>query len=221
MSPSPTTTYWSLESALLYNLLYCLGLILTYRAITTTHELELFGTSIRTAFRTLFTEHERKRPWAVLLTPGLVPAFVLNMILQSLIFRPLEGLIEPSDARPAKEFFFLSIAGRAMFLLLTTVVLAPLDVIVTRLAVQRNYGGSPLETSTAEPVPVEGVPAVDLEKGESPLPDNEAEEVVVRLRSEHDLYLGLYDCAKRIVQEEGWAVLYRGWWVTGIGNLYL
>ena len=39
------------------------------------------------------------------------------------------------------------------------------------------------------------------------------------LRSEGDPYLGLVDCAKRIVTEEGWTTLYRAWWVTFIGGL--
>ena len=39
------------------------------------------------------------------------------------------------------------------------------------------------------------------------------------LRSEGDPYLGLVDCAKRIVTEEGWMTLYRAWWVTFLGGL--
>lgn len=35
-----------------------------------------------------------------------------------------------------------------------------------------------------------------------------------RLRHERDPYLGFVDCAKRIIDEEGWQTLYRAWWVT-------
>ena len=35
-----------------------------------------------------------------------------------------------------------------------------------------------------------------------------------RLRHEKDPYLGFMDCAKRIIDEEGWQTFYRAWWVT-------
>ena len=38
--------------------------------------------------------------------------------------------------------------------------------------------------------------------------------LLVRLRHEKDPYLGFLDCAKRIIDEEGWQTLYRAWWVT-------
>lgn len=40
-----------------------------------------------------------------------------------------------------------------------------------------------------------------------------------RLRNEGDPYLGLVDCAKRIVAEEGYRTLYRAWWLTLLGGL--
>lgn len=40
-----------------------------------------------------------------------------------------------------------------------------------------------------------------------------------RLRSEGDPYLGMIDCAKRIVEEEGYRTLYRAWWLTLLGGL--
>jgi len=42
---------------------------------------------------------------------------------------------------------------------------------------------------------------------------------VFSLRSEGDPYIGLVDCAKRIVDEEGWKVLYRAWWMTLLGGV--
>jgi hypothetical protein len=39
------------------------------------------------------------------------------------------------------------------------------------------------------------------------------------LRNEDDPYLGLVDCGKRIVDEEGWMVLYRAWWLTMLGGI--
>lgn len=40
-----------------------------------------------------------------------------------------------------------------------------------------------------------------------------------RLRNEEDPYVGLVDCAKRILDEEGWGALYRAWWITLLGTL--
>lgn len=39
------------------------------------------------------------------------------------------------------------------------------------------------------------------------------------LRTEREPYIGLVDCAKRIIDEEGWSALYRAWWLTTLGCL--
>lgn len=39
------------------------------------------------------------------------------------------------------------------------------------------------------------------------------------LRTEREPYIGLVDCAKRIIDEEGWSALYRAWWLTMLGCL--
>lgn len=41
-----------------------------------------------------------------------------------------------------------------------------------------------------------------------------------RLRNDKDPYLGLVDCAKRIIDEEGWGTLYRGWWLTMLFGVF-
>lgn len=46
-----------------------------------------------------------------------------------------------------------------------------------------------------------------------------ANPTIYRLRGDTHLYTGLYDCVKTIVREEGWGVLYRGWFLTFLGNL--
>ena len=43
------------------------------------------------------------------------------------------------------------------------------------------------------------------------------------LRHEADPYVGLVDCAKRMVDEEGIQTLYRAWWLTllsGLGSAF-
>jgi hypothetical protein len=42
------------------------------------------------------------------------------------------------------------------------------------------------------------------------------EEDVIALRSEEDPYIGLADCARRMIDEEGFSSLFRAWWLTMI-----
>jgi Mitochondrial carrier protein len=206
------------------------------RAIVTTHKLEISGTSIRTALETLFTAYERKKLWVLWLTPGLLSAFLLNILLRFLVFRPLRLIIEPAQYHfPTKldGMYYLRVAGMILLFAMVTAILAPLDVIITRLAIQRSHGPEP---EPASPVPEVG--DVDLEKadasGELEL-EPEASATIqyvkatcyknhlcplpFRLRQDKDRYLSLYDCTKRIVREEGWQVLYRGWWLVFLGIL--
>lgn len=91
-------------------------------------------------------------------------------------------------------------------------MLTPLEVIATRLSLQRTHAPtySPsqpqedLQTTAAE----ESV-AFFAEGGEN----------VVGFVSEDEPYRGLMDCVTRIAGEEGWQVLARGWWITLGGNL--
>jgi len=41
----------------------------------------------------------------------------------------------------------------------------------------------------------------------------------ISMRNEEDPYLGLADCVKSIINEEGWTTLYRAWWLTFLGTL--
>lgn len=81
--------------------------------------------------------------------------------------------------------------------IVSTPILTPLEVIAIRLAIQRNH--DPVEYS-----------AVPQDNDLDDAPDYYAEQDdVIGLRSEEDPYLGLYDCFKRIVDEEGFRALYR------------
>lgn len=50
--------------------------------------------------------------------------------------------------------------------------------------------------------------------------DQRLKDELSRLRNEGDPYLGMVDCAKRIVEEEGYKTLYRAWWLTLLGGLF-
>ena len=117
-------------------------------------------------------------------------------------------------------FFVLALAS--------TAILAPLQVIAIRLATQRNHTTPEFNSVSQE------------EEGdtEGTLEYSGMDEDVIRyvltwfnkepfgteirissLRTEQEPYTGVVDCAKRIVVEEGWRALYRGWWWTMLGCL--
>jgi hypothetical protein len=97
-------------------------------------------------------------PLVLYATPGLVPAIFLHIFTRLCFIHPLGDHLKfaPSyvptneNGWPEKRWFllfFLEIGSKTLLTLLTTVVYAPLDVIITRLAIQRNYGGLPFEAS--------------------------------------------------------------------------
>lgn len=153
--------------------------------------------------RSIITPYELSilRPlqsWNALLLPTLFPSGLLTAtailtVASTVVFGPIKRLLlawadqlaNPINDLPLALYYILAIV-------FTIVVLAPLDMIATRLAVQ-------------------GTSAIG-EAEESSL----AEETVVNLRDEQVeiAYTGMIDCAARIWDEEGWPVLYRGWWFT-------
>ncbi|KAG9079616.1 hypothetical protein FRC06_007627 [Ceratobasidium sp. 370] len=97
--------------------------------------------------------------------------------------------------KPAKLIIFL------LFSMTSTVILCPLEVLATRLSVQRNHPTTDVDRA--------------IDGSSDPTPDYIGEEEdVIALRSEEDPYRGLLDCGKRIVGEEGAGSLFRAWWLT-------
>ncbi|KAF8881134.1 mitochondrial carrier domain-containing protein [Mucidula mucida] len=94
---------------------------------------------------------------------------------------------------------FLSPIAYYIFALSISILLTPLDVVAIRLAVQGSH--ATFSDDTPEDVG----------------------ETVVRLRDEQvkNSYGGLVDCLKKIRDEEGLAVLYRGWWMVSLSALYI
>ncbi|KAG6832597.1 hypothetical protein H0H92_014433 [Tricholoma furcatifolium] len=211
--------YRAPEAGLLGTLVYSVAMmlislptaILTYRSITTPHKLGYL--QLPQSLRILLTPTERRRPWVLYLTPGLLAAEVLHIAIVVLGLGPLRRLLVPelspkseqglADISTVKLSIYLVIVG------LSTAVLTPLEVIATRLAIQRNHASSEYNSVSQE---VEG----DAEE----TPEfSGAEEDVIGLRNETDPYLGLVDCGKRIIDEEGWTSLYRAWWITLLGGV--
>ncbi|KAI6021391.1 mitochondrial carrier [Pisolithus microcarpus] len=178
--------------------------IITDRAITTPHKLPWLN-AVHSC-RILLTPTERRRPWIIYLTPGLLAAQVAHISYVVLILRSIRRLILPElatgwrDISPIRLSFFFVLA------LASTAVLTPLEVISIRLAIQRNYASAEYNS-----VSQEGGDAEDVEEYAG------ANEDVIGLRSDRPPYTGLIDCAKTIVEEEGWTALYRAWWLTMLG----
>ncbi|KAG6819579.1 hypothetical protein H0H93_010505 [Arthromyces matolae] len=185
--------------------------ILTYRSITTPHKLSYFR--LMQSLRVLLTPTERRRPWILYFTPGLLAAEVLHIAVVVLGLGPLRRLLVPElSAKSERTFGDISILKLSIYLIivaLSTFILTPLEVIATRLAIQRNHASAEYNSVSQE---VEG----DVEE---PTEFSGTDEDVIGLRHEADPYLGLVDCGKRIIEEEGWMSLYRAWWVTLLGGI--
>ncbi|KAJ7647276.1 hypothetical protein FB45DRAFT_892939 [Roridomyces roridus] len=185
--------------------------IITYRSITTPHKLPYFQPL--KSLRVLLTPTEMRRPWILYMTPGLLLAESLHVAYVTVILGPLHRLLIPMTAGPGGLAFPEITPGKLaiyfFIVLVSTAILTPLEVIATRLAIQRNHAAAEYNSVTQE---------VDGEAEDVPEFAG-AEEDVIGLRNEADPYLGLVHCAKTIVDEEGFRALYRAWWVTLLGGL--
>ncbi|KAA1473905.1 mitochondrial carrier [Dentipellis sp. KUC8613] len=219
-SPRNHGVYNAPATGLLGTLFYSLFLtlislpavIITYRSITTPHRLPYFKPFY--SLRILLTPTERKKPWILYLTPGLLAAEILHIAYVVLGLRTLRHLLLPSLSGPdqprPQDVSTTRLIIYFIVVLISTAILCPLEVISTRLSVQRNHASPGFNSVSQE------------EEGDSEetAEYSGAEEDVIGLRSEMDPYLGLKDCFTRIVTEEGWRALYRGWWLTMLFGLF-
>ncbi|KAI0342112.1 hypothetical protein BDW22DRAFT_1396027 [Trametopsis cervina] len=190
------------------------AVVITYRAITTPYRLPYFNPIY--SLRILLTPTERRRPWLLYTTPGLFAAQFLHLAYKILFIGSLKVLLlpvsedptdrAPFDVNPVKLGIMITIA------LLSTFILCPLEVIASKLAIQRNHA-APEYNSVSQEVEEEDVAPEEYVEYAG------ADEDVIGLRHEKDPYLGLIDCTKRVVDEEGWGALFRAWWLTAFGNL--
>ncbi|CAA7261625.1 unnamed protein product [Cyclocybe aegerita] len=209
--------YRAPETGILGTLFYSLAMlvvslptaVITYRSIVTPYKLPYLNPM--PAVRVLLTPTERRRPWILYLTPGLMAAEVAHIFLVAVFLSPLRRLLLPSIMKPnvtLSDFSVVKLVIYMIVLCLSVLILTPLEVIATRLAVQRNHA-SPEYNSVAQEV--DG----DAEN----VPDYGNDEDVIGLRDEGDPYTGLVECAKRIIDEEGLMALYRAWWITLLGSV--
>jgi hypothetical protein len=176
--------------------------VLINRSIITPYKLPLIP---RASLNILLTPHELSKPYILYLTPGLLPATFLHSLSVTLVARTMRVLFL---GYPAGGDVYNNIAvwRWSLFLIfqaMATGYLVPLEVIATRLSIQPNTGGIEQEEETMP----EGVEFCGTD------------EDVIGLRPTTEPYNGLVDCARTIIEEEGWTSLYRAWWWTMLSNV--
>ncbi|KAJ7510676.1 mitochondrial carrier domain-containing protein [Mycena galericulata] len=193
LSLSPGIALWTLSFALsiISALLIIPVQIIINRTITTPHKLAAFAPSA--ALRVLLSPAERAQPLRLYLTPGVALAQVLEGLVGPAIM-VLYQLIGPS------LWILHRLSGLAVSLsviAVATVLLTPLQVVATRLTLQRLGDAPDVLDAVAPP----------------------AYEEVMEFRTQEAPYTGLLDCGKQIVSEEGLRVLFRAWWLTALAML--
>ena len=119
--------------------------------MTTPHKLSYFG--LTQALRTLLTPTERRRPWILYLTPGLLAAEVIHIAIVVLGLGPIRRILLPALIQPEIYVTDVSVLKLSIYFLivaLSTLVLAPLEVVATRLAIQRNHASSEYNSVSQE-----------------------------------------------------------------------
>ncbi|WWC99816.1 hypothetical protein V866_006724 [Kwoniella sp. B9012] len=162
-----------------------------------------------TSLRVLLSPHELAKPYMLYLTPGLLATTFIHSLCVTLIARTMRvfflGASAPEDISdnisPWRWLIFI------LWQALATGWLTPLEVVSTRLSVQPNTPGA-VATEEEEQGPPEGVSFCGTD------------EDVIGLRPTTDPYLGMIDCGRKVIEEEGWQSLYRGFWWTMLSNVF-
>ena len=96
------------------------------------------------ALRVLLTPTELKKPWIIYLTPGLMAAEVLHILIIVVVLGPLRKLLLPEfSASPTiEDISGVRIALYTVIAVVTTALITPLEVIATRLSIQRNHASA-------------------------------------------------------------------------------
>jgi hypothetical protein len=112
-----------------------------FRSITTPYRLPYIGPFH--SLRVLLTPTELRKPWILYLTPGLLATELLHISYVVIALRALRHMLLPSlsqaDDSPLQDLSPRSLIVYLAISLFSTAILCPLEVISTRLAVQRNH----------------------------------------------------------------------------------
>ena len=106
--------------------------IITYRSIVTPYRLPWFSPIY--SLRILLTPTERRRPWVLYLTPGLLATQLFHIAYTVVILHGVRTLLLSKDGFSSAKFgIYLTVE------ILSTAVTCPLEVMTTKLAIQRNH----------------------------------------------------------------------------------
>ncbi|KAF9259060.1 hypothetical protein L218DRAFT_698482 [Marasmius fiardii PR-910] len=193
--------------------------VLICRAIVTPYRLPYTRPFV--AFKLLRSATERRQPSRLYLLPGLavsqlclspIPIVIAPFI--NLLFWSLRDATLAMGLGTVKYFFFA---------LARTTVQTPLELIAIRLALQRKREGEGDDVSEAEVAATAGVKVYSIEEVIKYVWVfsflykiffflSIADTFFRRVRNEKYPYLGFVDCFNKIVAEEGWETLFKGWW---------
>jgi len=121
-----------------------------FRSITTPHKLPYFN--LAASLRILLTPTERRRPWILYLTPGLFAAESIHICIVVLFLGPLRRSLLPdlSGPTPPVSISYVKLVAYLVILCAAVGALAPLEVIATRLAIQRNHASAQYNSVSQE-----------------------------------------------------------------------
>ena len=140
------------------------------RSVITPYRLPYLGPF--RSLRVLLTPTELRKPWILYLTPGLLASELLHVTYVVIGLRALRNMLLPSlsqvDDPESQGLSPRSFVVYLVIALFSTGILCPLEVISTRLAVQRNHESAEFNSvaqeevgDTAEDIP-EYSPAEDV-----------------------------------------------------------
>lgn len=103
------------------------------------------------SFRAILTPTERRKPWILYLTPGLLASEVLHIVIVVVGLGPLRRLLLPKPELGSYPDYSLTKLGiYIVVVLITTAVLSPLEVMSIRLAIQRNHASAEYNSVSQE-----------------------------------------------------------------------
>jgi hypothetical protein len=137
----------------------------------------------------LLSPAERAQPVRLYFTPGVA----LSEVLQGLVSPTISILLQFVPGLYLSHRLPLLVAALPV-IALATAMLTPLQVMGTRLTLQRLDATPEVPADTAPPM--------------------YSEEEVMEFRTQQAPYTSLFNCGKQMMEEEGVRVLFRAWWVT-------
>ncbi|KAH9929516.1 mitochondrial carrier [Epithele typhae] len=201
VDPGPESSLLAMFMFAVFGMIIALpAAIITYRAIVTPYRLPYLRPMF--SLRILLTPTERRRPWVLYFTPGLLLTEVFHIAYTVIILQGSRALLLGGETfSPFKFGVYVAIE------MLSVAIICPLEVMATKLAIQRNHSASEYN-SVEQEVEDDAIEAPEYAEYSG------QEEDVIGLRHEKDPYVGFVDCVKCIIDEEGWQTLYRAWWVS-------